>query len=764
MLSLVYNPKDPLPIDVTYQAEQVENQFTFWLTSFVFLLSLLIILVLAINLGFILAKSASSLPDIRLLENWHPSESTLIYDRNGEFIANIHGDEDRVVVPLSQMSPYIKKAVLAIEDNRFYQHNGVDIRGTVRAIVTNIKGGEVQGGSTVTQQLVKNLFLTPERSVGRKLAEAILAVRVEQFYSKDRILEMYLNQVYFGNLAYGIEKASQRYFNVSARDLTLPQAALLAGLLKAPEGLSPYRYARPAFERQALVVDTMAKFGYISLEEAEKAHRTKLTLRPPVSRPSKHPYFVNHVIAQLNHLFGEDTVRRGGLRVYTSIRTDVQGAAEEILEKAVKKYSVYGVDQGALISMDVATGQIVSMVGGVNFEKNQFNNATMARRSIGSTMKPFVYLTGLRLGAITPNSTLVDSPIRMSLGGGRTWSPKNWDNRYMGAMSARRALALSRNTTTIRLGQMVGLDNVIETCRLVGFTDEIPENYSSLLGSIGVSPLELMQAYGVIARGGIFMKPTSFVKILGVEEAPLPLPPKESKVVFDSAPINDLVTILVDVVRSGTGRNAQLPGRVVAGKTGTTDRHVDVWFAGFTPDTVTVVWLGNSKNRPLKGLFSSNAANVWHDFMARYYALNPTPSGRFGTGDKRRRAASEWEGAPPPSGPDNGPAAGPNSPAQPVNDGPNEERGQSVPDGGPPLLPARRPRSPDGLTPPQSPATPPAPPPEPARQAPARPVSPAASPTPVRQPAPPPVSRPLPPPVAPPTPADAGPGDLRPPR
>lgn len=621
-------PKD-LPVDTPLKSEIVKNRVSFIIVMSVMAVIVFLLFLLSVQVGSIMARGAAALPDIRLLENWRPNESTRIFDRHSNLIANIHGDEDRVVVPLSEISPNIQRAVMAIEDNRFYQHGGVDVRGTLRALVQNMKKDDVQGGSTITQQLVKNLFLTPERSIGRKIAEAVLAMRVESYYPKNKILEMYLNQVYWGNQAYGIEKAARRYFKKPASDLTISEAALLAGLLKAPEGLSPFAYPEAARRRQLEVINNMVEYGYITEEQKEKAivEPVKLNSRKP--KPSKHPFFVTYVIQELNERYGEDMVRRGGLKVYTTLDSEVQEAAEKALEAGVKPLGKgTNVTQGALVSLDVQTGEVIAMVGGTDFNKSQFNNATQARRAAGSTFKPIVYLTGFRLGLITPESPISDRPVYFNTGYG-IWSPHNWDGRYMGAMNIRRALTLSRNTPTVQIGMKVGIDEVIKTARLAGVTSNIDRNFSSLLGSSGFSPLEMTNVYATFARGGVKMEPSAIRHVEDSRGHNVPLEKQDPERVFDPDSVSNLVSILVDVVEKGTGRNAILKDRKVAGKTGTTDSVRDIWFAGFTPDMVAVVWMGNEKYVPLKGVFSSNAAKVWHDFAEKYYELKPIPPSDF---------------------------------------------------------------------------------------------------------------------------------------
>lgn len=623
-----------LPVDLRRKSELVQDRIGVLLIVIVMAIITFLIFLLSVNIGFVFAKSAAALPDVGKLEQWRPYESTRIFDRNGTLIANIHGDEDRVVVPLSEISPNIQHAVMAIEDNRFYEHGGVDFRGTARALVQNAKGGEIQGGSTLTQQLVKNLFLSPERSVTRKLAEAILAMRVEHHYDKRRIMEMYLNQVYWGNQSYGIEKAARRYFKTGAKDLTIAQAALLAGLLKAPEGLSPYTYGDAARERQLEVIGKMVDNGYITQEQQKKAINEKIVFNTRVPKPSKHPYFVTYVIQELEKEFGPEVVRRGGLKVYTTMDSEVQEAAEKALSAELTTLPKYSnVTQGALVSIDVPSGEIMALVGGADFEKNQFNNATQARRAAGSTFKPFVYLTGFRLGIITPETPISDRPVHFNTGFG-IWSPHNWDGKYMGAMNIRKALTLSRNTTTVQVGMKVGIDPIIETARLAGITSPIDRNFSSLLGSSGFSPLEMASGYSTFARGGIQMTPTPFRRIEDSRGKEVLFDRPKAQRVFDPEPVASLVSILVDVVEKGTGKNAILKDRQVAGKTGTTDMVRDIWFVGMTTDMVACVWMGNQKYVPLNGVFSSNSAKVWGDFSKHYYEIRPIPPAKFPAPDQ----------------------------------------------------------------------------------------------------------------------------------
>jgi penicillin-binding protein 1A len=595
---------------------------TVWLG--VKLMAMLVSFGLAIIVGLTLTRALAKMPNIAILDDYQPSQSTQIYDRYNNLIANLHGDEDRVVVPLNDISLHLQRAVLATEDNRFYEHHGVDIKGTARAFLVTSSGGRMQGGSSITQQLVKNIFLTPERSIMRKFAEALLAVKVEGRYDKQRILELYLNQVYFGNLSYGAEKAARRYFKCSAKQLSLAQAAMLAGLLQAPEAMSPYRFPDVAKARQKEVLDNMLEYGYITAKQRTDALKEPLTLNSRAQKTSKYPYYVAYVIQELESRYGRKAVRQGGLKVYTSMDPVSQLKAQELVDQFIKRRGYSGVKQGAIVTLDVATGEVLALVGGTDYEHNQYNAATQARRAVGSTFKPFVFLTGFRLEKMTPKTPICDRPIRYG-----DWSPHNWDNQYMGCMNIRRALVLSRNTTTVQIGMKVGVEEVLETAKRAGVKSPIDPNPSSFLGSSGVSPLELVTAYSTIARGGVYIPAKSILKVadnrgnlIRVEEAP----PRRT---FKQDHVAALVDILIDVVNQGTGQNARLSNRVVAGKTGTTDKVKDIWFMGFTSDMVTGVWFGNTRNVPLHGVFSSDAAAVWHQFAVHFYKEHPRPETPF---------------------------------------------------------------------------------------------------------------------------------------
>jgi len=621
-------------IDIPTQSEIDRRK----LVRTVFTISICLLLAITLTISVYLTKAvtdfSSELPDVSLLKENKSDQTTLIYDINNKLVANIHGDEDRVVVPLNKISPYLQRAVISIEDNRFYEHGGIDPVGTLRAAAKNFSGDSIQGGSSLTQQLVKNSFLSPEKSIKRKFIEAILAVRIERLFNKDKILEMYLNQIYWGNLSYGAEKAARRYFKIPASDLDLAQSALLAGLIKAPEGYSPYTSFKAAKLRQKIVLQRMEYYGYITHAQRLQAEKEKLKFAPRAQSYCKYPYFVDYVSYVLRRTYGDDVVRRGGLKVYTTLDPNAQELAEKTIKegiKAIPKGS--GVRQGSLVTINVNNGYVRALVGGVDFKKSNYNRAVYSRRAAGSSFKPIVYLTGFRLGKITPESFILDAPISFNTGW-NIWCPHNWDGKYMGKMTIRKALTLSRNTATVRIALKVGIDAIIETARKVGIKSKINRDFSISLGSLGLSPLEMATVYSTFAREGAYIEPTCIRKIVdnqgNVIETHQPNPTQ----IVNPDYVRQLDSILVDVVEKGTGKLAKLKDRPVAGKTGTTDNVKDIWFTGFTPDTVTTIWLGNDENQELKGVFSSNCAQLWGIYMKEFYRVKNIPPRFFTQPDK----------------------------------------------------------------------------------------------------------------------------------
>ena len=388
-------------------------------------------------------------------------------------------------------------------------------------------------------------------------------------------------------------------------------------------------------ERQKLVLEKMKYYGYITQNQSLQAQNEKLKFASQRQDYPKYPYFIDFIDYLLRKTYGDDVVRRGGLRVYTTLNPKVQELAEKTIKEGIKAIpKASGVKQGALISVNVENGYIQALVGGVDFAKSNYNRAVYARRAPGSSFKPVVYLTGLRMGAITPESPIVDAPISFNTGW-NIWSPHNWDGKYMGRMTIRKALTLSRNTPTVRIALKVGLDRIIETARLLGIKSPIDRNLSVVLGSAGISPLEMITVYSTLARNGVFIEPIAIRKIEDSQGNIIELNKPSPIQVVSRNFVKELNSILIDVVEKGTAKPAKLDDRQVAGKTGTTDSVKDIWFTGFTPDTSTTIWLGNDENQKLHGVFSSNCAELWKDFTQKYYKITNIAPRQFELPDKQ---------------------------------------------------------------------------------------------------------------------------------
>lgn len=585
-------------------------------------------------LGAAIAMQLKDLPDITTVERYEPIEAIQLFDRNDHLICTVEGDEDRRVVPLNQVSHHMVQAMLAAEDHHFFEHHGVNLASIMRAFFANLQAGHVvEGGSTITQQLVKNLFFTEAgRTVDRKIKEAFMAWELERRYSKERILEMYLNQVYFGNNAYGIDRAASRYFDKSAAELNLAQAAFLSGLVKAPSELGVPANRAMAYSRQHEILEKMVEYGYITAPQKDKALKTKLVFKRGNNPLQKYPYYVSYVLELLRSKFTQSEMRRQGLRVYTNLEPKAQQIAEATLAEGVKK-APKGVTQGALVSIVVSSGAVCAMVGGVgNFWKNQFNRATNPH-TVGSSFKPFVYLTAFLKGVASPETMVDDRPLVVHQPWGLPdYVPKNFDKRFMGRITMRRALALSRNVPAVRTAQLVHIDRVVETARLAGVTAKLDPNLSLALGSSAISPLDMAAAYSTFARTGVAVTPQVLRRIESSRGQVIEV--FESKVdkVFPVEPVAELVDVLQDVVKYGTGTQAKLGNRPVAGKTGTADAAKDIWFIGFTPDLVTALWAGNDENLPIPGTNVTGGvvmAKIWRQYNEAYYKAFPTPPGSF---------------------------------------------------------------------------------------------------------------------------------------
>ncbi|AKG21924.1 transglycosylase domain-containing protein [Calothrix sp. 336/3] len=578
-----------------------------------------------------LAISFRNLPDVRTLRNFFPSETTYIYDVKGKLLTSIHGEANREVVSLDRISPELKRAVLASEDADFYYHHGINPKGVGRAVLTNWSAGGVrEGGSTVTMQLVKNLFLSRRREVTRKIAEAVLAIRLEQILTKDQILEMYLNQVYWGHNNYGVQTAARSYFNKSVENLTLAESAMMAGLIQAPEQYSPFVSMKKAKYQQKEVLGRMLTLGWITQQEYDKALQEKIKLGKIRSfQGSALPYVTNTVAAELARKFGREALLKGGMRVQTTVDTDFQRMAEETVAKWHNRLLSQGLrrNQMALVAIDPRTHYIKALVGGVDSKTSEFNRATQALRQPGSAFKPFVYYAAFATGKYAPSSTVIDSPVRYRDGSG-WYYPRNYDGGYAGAMSIRTALAQSRNIPVIKLGKAVGMNKVVETSRTLGIMSPMEPVTSLPLGAIGVTPLEMASAYATFANYG-WQSPTTIIMRVTDSSGNVLLDntPKPQQV-LDPWASAATIDIMRAVINEGTGKNAAI-GRPAAGKTGTTSSEKDIWFVGTVPQLTTAVWVGRDDNRQLASGATGGTmvAPIWRDFMNR--ALKGVPAESF---------------------------------------------------------------------------------------------------------------------------------------
>jgi penicillin-binding protein 1A len=571
-----------------------------------------------------LAISFRNLPDVRVLRSYAPTETTYIYDVKGVELASLHDEANREVVPLNRISPNLKRALLAIEDDRFYYHQGVNLTGVGRALSSNFKKGAVrEGGSTITMQLIKNLFLSQKRQLSRKLAEAVLSIRLEQIFRKDEILEMYLNQVYWGHNNYGVETASQSYFGKHASELNLAEGAMMAGAIAAPEKYSPFISMKAAKTRQGEVLTRLRELGWITPEEDKQARAYKIKLgKIKTWQTSKLPFVTDAAIEELNQRFGKETVRKGGMRIQTTIDYNFQIAAEKNIQNAYERLgrSKY---QIALVAVDPRTHFVKALVGGVDYKKSSFNRALYANRQPGSSFKPFVYYTAFATGKFSPESTVYDTPVRYRDGNGY-YAPRNYGGGYSGPMSIRTAISVSSNVPAVKMGKEVGLDKVIQTCRTLGIKSPIEPVVSLPLGAVGITPIEMASAFATFASNGWQSETTTILRVTD----------SDGNILLDNTPKPELVlnswataqtnSALQSVVNGGTGKEAYL-GRPAAGKTGTTSSERDVWFVGYVPQLAAAVWIGKDDFTPLgKGVTGGTfAAPIWRGFMREALANEP---------------------------------------------------------------------------------------------------------------------------------------------
>jgi penicillin-binding protein 1A len=599
-------------------------------------------------------------PDVHRLASYQPGGASVLVDRNGKAFADLAPVEGELI-RLPTLPKHLPEAFIAVEDQRFRDHEAIDLRRVLGAIWNNVRAGGVQeGSSTLTMQLARNVFPEDlpgqERTLGRKILEVRVAQEIEDTFTKDEILEMYLNHIYFGNGARGIEAAARHYFGRGAKDLTLPQAALLAAMPKAPSHYDPRRHPKEARERRDLVLSLMAEQKRITPAEKDEAVKASLGVvpKPRAEKPDAPfaAYFVEEVRRELEDRLGDDFYAHK-LRVHTTLDSTAQKAAEEELERQLRSIeggalgafsgpryssSLQVADdgetpylQGAVVALDATTGDVLAWVGGRDFLHSRFDRVKSARRQAGSAFKPFVYATAVASGRML-NQKVLDQPLEISLGGRRSWKPKNFDGAFDGEITLRDALVRSKNVPTVRLAQEIGTHRIAEFAELAGIDPPISETPSMALGTVAVSPVELAAAYTAFAGLGEGVRPRFVVRVEAEDGRVLwQADEPERRHVLDAAVAYVITDALEDVLTRGTGTAVRESGfkAPAAGKTGTTSDGADTWFVGYTPEIVAAVWMGFDRTRPImaKATGGRLAAPVWARLMTRIYAGRKPPAG-----------------------------------------------------------------------------------------------------------------------------------------
>lgn len=561
------------------------------------------------------------IPNLKSIKDYQPKMATLVLDRDHKIFKRKY-EENRRLVTLAMMPGLLPKAFIAAEDARFYQHPGVDIWSIFRAFFHNIRAGaKAHGGSTITQQVTRSLLLSRKKVYSRKIKEAILAYRIDSVMSKDDIIYIYLNQIYLGERAFGVEAAARTYFGRGVKDLTLGQMALLAGLPQAPSRYTPFKNIELAKKRQAYVLNRMAEDGYITPEDARRAYEEPLSLARRNDDGLGGEYYAQYVTNYVNDKYGQELLTSGGLTIYTGMDRTMQQAANSSIQRGLAVLSGENekgkIPQAAMLVMEPESGKVRALVGGADFNISQFDRAIQARRQPGSAFKPIVYAAAMEKG-FTPESILVDEPL--SLAGtrrGKTWQPKNFDNSYYGPTSLRTGLIHSRNIVAIKLLQEVGIDSVVRMARDLGIHSKIKPDLTLALGSSEVSLLEMTGAYTPFANNGSYAPPILIERIIDRHGNILEENQPQKIRVMSERTASQLDQMLQDVIEHGTGKSAQGLKVAAGGKTGTTDSYMDAWFIGYTKDLVAGVWVGHDKKISLGNGASGGhvAAPIWLDFM-----------------------------------------------------------------------------------------------------------------------------------------------------
>lgn len=592
----------------------------------------LIILGAAVCLGGLVSLKAYLMivPPIANLSDFRPNMVTTFYSNDGEVIKTFNACTFSKV-SIKDVPKQLQQAIIATEDKNFYNHHGYDLFGLTRSMIENVLAGRVvQGGSTITQQLSRMLFLSNEQTYSRKLKEIIIAAKIEKSLSKDQILEMYLNNVYLGSGSYGVDGAAQTYFNKRLNQLTLAEMALIAGLPQAPSVYSPFNNLDLAKKRRNKVLERMYKMRYIdkATMKAAQAEKVTLTTMPRYYTLNKAPYFCDYVMRELARLgFTEQEISQGGYKIITTIDYKTQQKANEALIKTLNGWGLSGAkNQAALFSFSPVDGKILAYAGGKNYAESQYDRVTQAIRPPGSAFKPFIYTAAIQKG-LTPNDMIDDTPYKLG-----TWAPHNYGNKYRGRLPLYKALMISSNVCAVRLIEYVGVRAVIQVARVMGINTPLQYDYTIALGSNGVKLFELTRAYGIYASGGYKVEPYAIERVESSRGKILYSAPRARvEKVIETDVAAAMTSMLKMVIKHGTGMAANI-GKPCAGKTGTTDDYKDAWFVGYTPSVVTGVWVGNDDNTRMGGLTGGTVpAIIWRDVMK--VATEPYGNEEFGYPD-----------------------------------------------------------------------------------------------------------------------------------
>lgn len=609
----------------------------FWIGLKLFLLLFFFLAIVGPGLMFGVFKSIEEqLPNVAY-DSYRPDLSTKVFDCNDKMIAELHSEEKRSnLIKYDDLPKYLVQALVSIEDERFFTHYGIDIKSIFRAAYACAKASiaagkfkKVQGASTLTQQLARNAFLTLEKSVARKLKEMVLATQIERRFTKQEILELYLNEIFFGHGIHGVHAAAQFYFGKSVTDLNIAESALLCGLIKSPEYYTPYRNPKISRDRQAVVLKKMFELGYIDQGTYETEKQRPIALRGRTEEKWIAPYFITHIRKTLLENYGARALYTGGLKVYTTLDMKMQQAAEDAVEasKVLKERPVakYPSLNCALLAIDPRNGHIKAMVGGRDFERSKFNRATQAKRQPGSAFKPIVYATAIDYG-IPPNRILNDEEVEfVNKWSGQIYKPQNYTKKYHGPVLLRVALEHSYNTVAVKLLTQIGIDRVISYAKKLGVKSRMGPNLSLALGSSVMTMLELAECYCVFANQGIKVPPYAIRRIVDVNGNVIYENNPPEKEIISPQTAYVITDIMTGVMKRGTGVSSRVD-RPCAGKTGTTSDYRDAWFVGYTPQLLAAVYVGNDDFTPLGGKMAGGVVSgpIWKTFMEKALAGEPS--------------------------------------------------------------------------------------------------------------------------------------------